>query len=329
MTVRIHFSLEDLARTHIAERPDPLWEVLLSLHLLQTRCGAPAFARWRQRTLPRLDDRARGLLALAPPRGYSPDFLTPESSARGLEEGLQDLAATPRSRLRTDLARLAGSRQVPLWVRELDSRRLPHIADAVRDYYTAAIHPYETRLRGDIEADRSKRSRDLQCGGVQRLLSTLHPQLRWQPPVLELRTASVDREVRLQGRGLRLIPSFFCWRSPIMLRDPQLPPVLVYPVERSPDWAHATGDDRARTGAKSPCAALLGHTRAAALEVVAAGCTTSELARRLNVSPATATHHTAILREAGLIASNRTGGTVHHTLRSLGEALLRGDRGAG
>ncbi|MGG7569142.1 helix-turn-helix domain-containing protein [Streptomyces sirii] len=112
--------------------------VLLSLHLLQTRCGAPAFARWRQRTLPRLDGRLRGLLALAPPRSR------------------------------------------PNW----------------------------------------------NCG----------PRVR----------------------------------------------TVTY------GWTDA-------------------------------GC----------VSPAMATHHTAILREAGLIASNRTGGSVHHTLRSLGEALLRGDQEAG
>lgn len=329
MSVRIHFSLEDLARTYIAERPDPLWEVLLSLHLLHNRAAAPAFARWRQRTLPRLDGAVRGLLSLAPPRGYSPDFLTPDASALGLEEGLQELAATSRTRLRTDLGRFARSRQVPLWVRELESRNLPSIADAVRDYHTIAIRPYETQLRSHVEADRSKRSRALQCGGVQRLLSTLHPKLRWRSPVLELRTVSVHREVHLGGRGLRLIPSFFCWGSPIMLRDPELPPVLVYPVDHHHSgWERTTGGlERADT--KSPCAALLGNTRAAALEVVAAGCTTSELARRLNVSPATATHHTAILRDAGLISSHRTGGSVRHTLRSLGEALLRGESGSG
>lgn len=58
---------------------------------------------------------------------------------------------------------------------------------------------------------------------------------------------------------------------------------------------------------------------------MALGCATSELARRLDVAPATATHHTAILREAGLITSHRTGGHVHHQLGALGAALLRGE----
>ncbi|UKY47715.1 ArsR family transcriptional regulator [Streptomyces inhibens] len=241
MAVRIHFSVEDLARTYVAERPDPLWEVLLSLHVLQGRHGAATFTRWRQRTLSRLDGPARGLLALAPPRGYSPDFLTPDASARGLEEGLQSLAATSRARLRTDLGRFARAHQTPLWIRELTGRNLPRIADAVRDYYTAAIEPYETQLRSHVEADRSVRSQALQGGGVQRLLSTLNPELCWQSPVLELRTASADRELHLGGRGLRLIPSFFCWRSPIMLRDQELPPVLVYPIERSLGWDSGAG----------------------------------------------------------------------------------------
>ncbi|WP_043268614.1 helix-turn-helix domain-containing protein [Streptomyces sp. CT34] len=326
MSVRIHFGVEDLARTSVAERPDPMWEVLLSLHALQHRDGAPAFALWRRRTLPRLAGPARGLLALAPPRGYSPDFLTPDTSGHspehGLEQGLESLAGTPQGRLRTDLERFANEHRAPLWVRELTTRDLPSMASAVRDYHAVAIRPYEPCIGSHAEADRSLRIRALQ-GGVERLLSTLHPKLRWAPPVLEWRTGRLDRDIRLDGRGLRLIPSFFCRHSPVMLREPELPPVLVHPIEHSPGWA-SDAPHRARGATKSPCAALLGNTRAAALEVVAAGCTTSELARRLNVSPATATHHTAILREAGLISSHRAGGHVHHTLRSLGAALLRG-----
>jgi hypothetical protein len=33
---RVHFECADLARTTIAQEPDPLWEVLLGLHVLQT-----------------------------------------------------------------------------------------------------------------------------------------------------------------------------------------------------------------------------------------------------------------------------------------------------
>ncbi|MFE0380846.1 hypothetical protein ACFW1M_35980 [Streptomyces inhibens] len=83
-----------LARTYVVDRPDPLSEVLLSLHLLQRRDGVGVFARWRRRMLSRLDEPAHAQLTRAPPHGYSPDLLTPAASALGLEQGLQRLAAT-------------------------------------------------------------------------------------------------------------------------------------------------------------------------------------------------------------------------------------------
>src|ERR1700743_1909726 len=97
MGLRIHFSTEDIARPPGADEPDPLWEVLLSLHLMQNRDGAVVFDKWRQqaptsRELPRL-------LALPPPRGYSPDFLTPAEGATGLEPGVEALLHTPKTRL--------------------------------------------------------------------------------------------------------------------------------------------------------------------------------------------------------------------------------------
>ncbi|CAM5243118.1 hypothetical protein SMICM304S_07027 [Streptomyces microflavus] len=40
--LRIHFTDADLARTRIATAPDPVWEIAVSLHRLQSRKG-----RWR------------------------------------------------------------------------------------------------------------------------------------------------------------------------------------------------------------------------------------------------------------------------------------------
>jgi DNA-binding transcriptional ArsR family regulator len=57
---------------------------------------------------------------------------------------------------------------------------------------------------------------------------------------------------------------------------------------------------------------------------VGGGCTTSELARRVGVSLASASQHASVLREAGLVHTLRQGGAVLHTLTPLGAALLRG-----
>lgn len=67
---------------------------------------------------------------------------------------------------------------------------------------------------------------------------------------------------------------------------------------------------------------LLGRARAAVLQATAAGVTTTEAARRAGVTPATATHHTTALRDAGLITSHRHGNTVVHTLTLMGATML-------
>ncbi len=42
-TLSIHFTAEDVARTRLARRPDPLWEIVCSLHRLQTKRGYAAY----------------------------------------------------------------------------------------------------------------------------------------------------------------------------------------------------------------------------------------------------------------------------------------------
>lgn len=58
--------------------------------------------------------------------------------------------------------------------------------------------------------------------------------------------------------------------------------------------------------------------------MLADGCTTGELARRLDISPAGASQHATVLRRAGLVLSTRRRNLVLHTLTPLGRALLGG-----
>ena len=58
------------------------------------------------------------------------------------------------------------------------------------------------------------------------------------------------------------------------------------------------------------------------LRATVGGCGTTELARRLNISLATASHHAAVLRNAHLVTTRREGKAVLHTVTSLGIALL-------
>ncbi|MGW4379831.1 ArsR/SmtB family transcription factor [Kitasatospora sp. NPDC004531] len=68
---------------------------------------------------------------------------------------------------------------------------------------------------------------------------------------------------------------------------------------------------------------LIGGTRVELLRLLAEERTTTELARRLGVSAATVSAHTAALRGAGLISTSRAGRAVLHRRTALGDLLLR------
>ncbi|WP_432249567.1 ArsR/SmtB family transcription factor [Streptomyces sanyensis] len=321
--LRIHFQADDLARVRMAAGPDPLWESILSFHRLRDRRGAHVFGDWRSEVRVRLKGETRLLAQLVPPRGYFPDFLTPSEGRDGLEAGLEALRATPVPRLRAELALVAAHRSplrtLParlLAIAEGRGEALGRLADTLRAYFLAALEPYWPHVQARVEADRAARGRALLDGGAGELLASLPPVLRWRAPVLEA-DYPVDRELHLGGRGLLLLPSFFCRGTPVVLRDPQLPPVLVYPVQH--------GSESAIADAAGPSLGrLVGHTRSAVLQAIRHGCTTSELARRAGVSLASASQHAAVLRDAGLVVTLRHGNAVLHTLTPLGAALLRG-----
>ncbi|SFN41860.1 Helix-turn-helix domain-containing protein [Streptomyces sp. cf124] len=324
MGLRIHFTYDDLARVVLAEEPDPLWEGLLSLHLLQNRDGALVFGRWRRTSRGHFDPELPRLRHLAPPRGYSADFLTPAGAAGGLEAGLDARLATPRARLRTDLAELSLARPLPGWARPLadgEPQALRGLAGLVRRHHERFVAPYWSQVRARFDDARSVAARALLRSGFSGLAAGLHPSLRWSAPVLHIAGAHLQGDLHLDGRGLRIIPSFFCWPGPIVLKDGALPPVLVHPVTHDPRWLAPPPD---APGTHQALAALLGRARAAVLEEVADGRTTSEVAARVGLSPATVSHHVAVLRESGLLTSRRIGGAVLHTVTVLGADLLEG-----
>ncbi|MFJ7056342.1 ArsR/SmtB family transcription factor [Streptomyces griseobrunneus] len=337
--LRIHVSRLDLSRVRMATRPDAMWETILSFHRLRDRRASTVFGKWRTETRARLNGEAQLLAAVVPPRGYFPDFLTPSQEGAepfGLDVGMEALRDTPADRVRRELDVMAAGRRrqrgvrgtagrdagagrltaaLPAALSEGRAEPLARLIGALRSYHDAAVEPYWPHIRASIEADRAVRGRALLDGGADGLLATLPPMIRWRAPVLEA-DYPVDRDLYLDGRGLLLQPSFFCRGTPVVYRDPSLPPVLVYPVTHTgaPEFAEA-GPWLGR---------LVGHTRSAVLQAIGNGCTTSELARRAGVSLASASQHASVLREAGLVLTLRHGSSVLHTLTPLGGSLLRG-----
>ncbi|MGI5350705.1 ArsR/SmtB family transcription factor [Streptomyces sp. CA-250714] len=285
---------------------------------------AEVFGQWRTKVRKSISSDTALLYELAPPRGYSVDFLTPPGAA-DLESGIESIMSTPRSRLRGDLLTLTATRRPTNWQRSLadgSGDAMRQLGTALREYYAVALAPFWPEIRRRVEADRAMRAHTLLDHGLGHLLGTLHPAGKWTDRVLTLSYGGCDRDLRLNGRGLILVPSFFCWGKPICLRDPELPPVLVYPVRHELGWAVADGRPEHGQSAR-PLASLMGRTRAAALETIAVGCTTTELARRLDISLAAASEHATTLRAAGLITTLRRHRAAHHSLTPVGAQLLQ------
>ncbi|MEU8817494.1 winged helix-turn-helix domain-containing protein [Actinoplanes sp. NPDC048796] len=323
--LRIHFTADDVARIRVATGADPLWETVISVFRLRRPGPELAFGHWRRHAV-RASRRA-DLSVLGPlvRQRYFPDFLTPPEGTAGLPTALDALMSTPVTRLRTDMARLAGT-GAPLtpWMRQLgdgDPGALRQLATALRSHHDAVVAPFADDARAQVDADRGRRARVLLDQGAEGLLDSFRPMMRWEPPVLHVDVPQ-QRALHLNGRGLLLVPSYLSSGTPDMLFDPGLPPVLVYPIEHSLSRSLATG---------TALSALIGPTRAAVLESMGDGRTTSELARHVGVSRASISQHTAVLRDARLIQTVRAGKAVLHLRTPLGTALLSaqpGGRGA-
>jgi len=325
---RIHFTPADLLRTRIARGPDPMWEVVLSLHVLRSRFGAAHLGPWRRHAVRSVPHGPLWrLLELSPPLGYFPDFLTPPGADQSLGEELELAMSTPRPELSTQIRRLtAPSRsrsaiRLTRWLRAVEqggAQTMSALEQGVRTYHHRGLAPFWSSIRAAICTDREARADQYAVGGLDRLLSTLHPRVRWRPPVLEILDLH-SPDLHLDGRGLLLQPSYFCTDSPTKLREAGDQPVLIYPITRPP-----TGPVLEDPSAEHPAAALLGRTRAAALAATMDGCTTSDLARRCDIAVSTASQQATVLREGGLVQTRRDGGSVVHEITDLGRRLLAG-----
>jgi DNA-binding transcriptional ArsR family regulator len=190
------------------------------------------------------------------------------------------------------------------------------LGNAVRDFHVEVLAPSSTELQRRYGADLGLRSRAVLHGGVDALLSSLHPDIEWSTPVLTTYglTGGPTLDIHLNGRGLQLYPSSLTAEC-LALDAPDRRPVLVYPCADLPT------DDLAEVDA---LADLLGRTRATVLRALTHSATTTQLSRRTGISLPSTSDHTRILRNAGLITTHRTNGTALHSLTPTAHHLLTG-----
>lgn len=324
--LRIHFTADDLARVTIALEPRIAWELSGSVQLLQSPVGPLAFEGWRRRVRQWMTDRGRRtavnlLTDLYPHFKYFPDFVTPPGGGSSVDAMLDAILSTGGARRMAELSQLAALRPTPSWLRrfaEQDRQVESIVGKVIHAYRQDVLGPIWPTLSEALQRHRAALTRALLTSGVEGALKALGPSIRWNPPVLEAHYP-LDRDFYLGGRGLEIIPSFFCWGSPVTMADPGLPPSLAIPIERLPGEITADSPGDGRTAA---IAKLLGRTRAQILESSADGATSTELSENTAVSPASISHHTAVLRDSGLLRSRRDGRHIIHEATQLGRELL-------
>ncbi|MFG1906561.1 ArsR/SmtB family transcription factor [Kribbella sp. NPDC048928] len=335
--IRVHFTAADLGRVTFPVEPHPLWEATLAARALSVRPITPAVRRWRRTAAPRVRESMRPLFKLISPGGLFPDFLTPQApvvltpaaSAAGLGPAVEALMNTPADVIRDELAPWLPP-EIDQYMRGLlagraGSRRALGIA--VREFHQQVLMPTSGELQRRYGADLGIRSRAVLHGGIDALLSSLHPDVEWSSPVLttygpddrwdvDVQDADVRAvDVQLGGRGLELYPSPLVTNC-LTMDAPGRRPVLIYPCADLPDVLDPTTADA--------LADLLGRTRAAVLRSLVHPATTTQLSRRLGISLPSTSDHTRILRAAGLITTHRTQGTALHTLTPTAHSLLTG-----
>lgn len=322
--LRLRFGLDDLARTTF-ELPSPVDELAGSAQSLQ-QPGSEVRRRFQIARVP-LPAAAWPLLDVVPPHGDLPGFLIPEVSGNLAE--LPDLvSATPPVSVRSDLQFTRPRRSSAAWHAELAAgrpRAMEQLGEAIVAYRRSVLEPMLPTLRTRVTAELGRLAWQAATQGMEAVLGSLHPAIRWHDGVLEVAFPG-DVELELGGRGLVISPSA-AWTRPGFTFHWCDRLGLVYPLPVTRGTAAPPSVDR-----QERLSAILGSTRARVLTTLAAGDehshSTSSLAIALGVSQAAASMHASVLRRAGLVATRRAGRAVRHTLTDLGRGLIEADPGS-
>jgi DNA-binding transcriptional ArsR family regulator len=329
--ITVPLTNEDLTKVRLA--PSTLWETVISFRVLLHHGGDTVHAPWAKRALRVLPGTDLSpLLAAMCLEKHCPDFLSPppDASLVGFDEELERLRATPPEVVHTEVQMLVQVEKEQFGPLSPEKARLLEIylsnpegslkrlVDTLQRYHDLTIAPYWQRIQEHLEGDTIKRGQALALGGVEALLSNLHPKASYSGGVLEL-DKTYEAVVEPAGRGITLVPCVFAWPRVDMLVQPGYQPTLAYgPRGVAKLWSSSSP---APNG--TALEAALGTGRASVLKsLTPMPSTTTELAHQLRLSPAAVSAHLTRLKAAELVEPHRSGRNVYYRLSYAGESLL-------
>ncbi|MET8581177.1 metalloregulator ArsR/SmtB family transcription factor [Streptomyces collinus] len=316
----LRFDADDLASVRFA--CSPLQEAVMSLWIWQNPAKYAIhqpLVRASAKQLARLDWDL--LQALIGPAGFLPDFLTPYPATPrpDINDELAVVRGTDHDVVLRDLLNAANGRRLNPRLEGVKSDArglLEEITAALTGYWKAVLEPHWPKLIAVLEADVLYRARRLADEGAQGLFNDIDRGLRWSNGALNVDEPGVEADMDVRGRGLTFTPSLFCNRA-VTLIDYSQPPRLWYPARgRGTVWgAGVVATSRA-------LAELVGRSRAQILEVLSQPLSTTELARRLDLSPGAISQHLGIMHRAGLLDRARHGHTILYSRTPLGDRMV-------
>jgi DNA-binding transcriptional ArsR family regulator len=275
------------------------------------------FGRWRRRLLRSLPVTVQPMQDLVP-GAKAPGFLDVVSDTLG--EGLEVVRASSPGWVRSEIERVYARHAAPPppWIRDLhrgDAGAWQLLRRAQQAAFETALRPVWPQVQDLHQTEFSRYALAVAEHGIGTALTELVPGTRLDGGVWEF-PALPGTDIALRGQGMVLLPTFHWTGRPLLSHLPGRPLILTYPAGPGLPLppAGAGGTDDALAG-------VLGRTRVAVL-LLARPHTTSELARRLGVSNATVSAHTAALRGANLITTVRAGRSVRHERTALGSLLV-------
>ncbi|NEA31230.1 winged helix-turn-helix domain-containing protein [Streptomyces sp. SID13031] len=310
----------DLSHTSVRSKPSATMELAAAgKRITQSLPVPPHLATWAAATRAAIRPVMAPYLQLCGMPRWMPDFLTPTSSESDFATALEQMLATPPELLFAELRAPIESGALPARTADLaagDPAALRRLGVAAEAFHAIAVGPYWAEMVTAVHADRAARGLTFVDQGIDRVLHTLSPQLRWQSSTLSYECpGGADIVITPAGRGVTLVPSYLV-PVPNFVDVGTSPVILHYPIEKRPP----------ELTFREPLSDLLGRTRAAVLSATTGGRSTSEVAEAVGISAGSASQHASVLRSAGLITTHRTGSSVRHLVTPLGTDLLQSVR---
>jgi DNA-binding transcriptional ArsR family regulator len=323
MPLTLELSVAELAGTRFAV--SPLSETIAALQQLGDRGRQEINLRWLRWAIDELAERPLELPYTWPlivnDRPSWPQFLVPApvGARTTIDDDLAAMQRTTARQVRTSLRRVFGD-VLPEPAAELAAHPaagMRAIAGELRAAHDRLIAPHWSRIRAVVDADIAYRARQFADGGAQRLFADLHPDLHWRDGRLTVERWRTDRVVRVVPGGLVLIPVVL-GAEYVMIKGHSTTQTTVRYPARGVGALWTAGTRPARGSAVR----LLGRARASLLEALRSPATTTDLAGALGVTPSAVSQHLAVLRDSGLVVSERSGRSVLYLTTDRGLALL-------